>query len=184
MKKLLNTIILTLVGTFVFSQNISVTEFRRWDNDLTARTEGVRDMNGDLCALIIVNTPVQGFEFGSCNIEKTEQKTGSIWVFVSPGVKFITLMHRDYGTLKNYPFPQSIKSGTTYEMVLKTVKIPPTTEEVLTEQYLIIKSNTENANIFINNEFEGASPVRKYLQLPKNTPIALKHHFITAKAEA
>ncbi len=146
-------------------------EFRRWENDLTARTEGVRDMNGELCALIIVNTHVQGFEFGGCNIEKTEQKTGSIWVFVSPGVKFITLMHRDYGTLKNYPFPQSIKSGTTYEMVLKTAKITQIVEESVTEQYLIIKSNTENANIFINNEFEGASPVRKYL------PIAKEHTY-------
>lgn len=109
MKKLLNIIILTLVGTFVFSQNISVTEFRRWENDLTARTEGVRDMNGELCALIIVNTPVQGFEFSVANIEKTEQKTGAIYVYVSPGVKFITLMHKDYGMLKNYPFPETIK---------------------------------------------------------------------------
>ena len=105
MKKLLNIIILTLVGTFVFSQNISVTEFRRWDNDLTARTEGVRDMNGELCALIIVNTPVQGFEFSVANIEKTEQKTGEIWIYISPGSRFITLKHRDLGSLRNYNFP-------------------------------------------------------------------------------
>ena len=125
MKKILLLFFTLLFSCVVFSQNISVTEFRRWENDLTPRTEGVRDMNGELCALIIVNTPVQGFEFSGCNIEKTEQKTGSIWVFVSPGVKFITLMHRDYGTLKNYPFPQSIKSGTTYEMKLKTEEKAP-----------------------------------------------------------
>ena len=171
MKKLLNTIILTLVGTFAFSQNISVSSFRCLENDINARTSKVTDQNGDLCALIILNTPVQGFEFSGCSIEKTEQKTGEIWVFVSPGVKFITIKHRDLGSLRNYPFPMSIKEGTTYEMVLKTAKITQIVEESVTEQYLIIKSNTENANIFINNEFEGASPVRKYL------PIAKEHTY-------
>ena len=171
MKKLLNTIILTLIGSFVFSQNISVSSFRCLENDINARTSKVTDQNGDLCALIILNTPVQGFEFSGCSIEKTEQKTGEIWVFVSPGVKFITIKHRDLGSLRNYPFPMSIKEGTTYEMVLKTAKITQIVEESVTEQYLIIKSNTENANIFINNEFEGASPVRKYL------PIAKEHTY-------
>lgn len=109
MKKLLNTIILTLIGTFAFSQEITVTNFRCIENDITARTEKVTDNNGDLCALIILNTPIRGFEFSSCPIEKTEQKTGAIYVYVSPGVKFITLMHKDYGMLKNYPFPETIK---------------------------------------------------------------------------
>ena len=165
MKKLLNTIILTLVGTFVFSQSISVTEFRRWDNDLTTRTEGVRDMNGDLCALIIVNTPVQGFEFSVANIEKTEQKTGEIWLFVSPGTRFITLKHRDLGSLRNYNFPQSIESGKTYEMVLRTAKITQIVEENITDQYLIIRSNTPEAKIFINDEYVGKNNAQKYLPL-------------------
>ena len=171
MKKSLFLICFVLLGSFVFSQNISVSSFRCLENDINARTSKVTDQNGDLCALIILNTPVQGFEFSGCSIEKTEQKTGEIWVFVSPGVKFITIKHRDLGSLRNYPFPMSIKEGTTYEMVLKTAKITQIVEESVTEQYLIIKSNTENANIFINNEFEGASPVRKYL------PIAKEHTY-------
>ncbi|MBQ2376397.1 MAG: PEGA domain-containing protein [Bacteroidales bacterium] len=171
MKKLLILFFLTLICGVAYSQNISVSSFRCIENDITARTEKVTDQNGELCALIILNTPVQGFEFGGCSIETTKQKTGEIWLFVSPGVKFITIKHRDLGSLRNYPFPMSIKSGTTYEMVLKTAKITQIVEEAVTEQYLIIKSNTENANIFINNEFEGASPVRKYL------PIAKEHTY-------
>ena len=171
MKKLLILFFLTLICGVAYSQNISVSSFRCIENDITARTEKVTDQNGELCALIILNTPVQGFEFGGCSIETTKQKTGEIWLFVSPGVKFITIKHRDLGSLRNYPFPMSIKSGTTYEMVLKTAKITQIVEESVTEQYLIIKSNTENANIFINNEFEGASPVRKYL------PIAKEHTY-------
>jgi hypothetical protein len=171
MKKILTLFFAILLGSFVFSQNISVSSFRCLENDINARVSNIRDQNGELCALIILNTPVQGFEFGGCSIETTEQKTGEIWLFVSPGVKFITIKHRDLGSLRNYPFPMSIKSGTTYEMVLKTAKITQIVEESVTEQYLIIKSNTENANIFINNEFEGASPVRKYL------PIAKEHTY-------
>ena len=171
MKKLLILFFLTLICGVASSQNISVSSFRCIENDITARTEKVTDQNGELCALIILNTPIQGFEFGGCSIETTKQKTGEIWLFVSPGVKFITIKHRDLGSLRNYPFPMSIKSGTTYEMVLKTAKITQIVEEAVTEQYLIIKSNTENANIFINNEFEGASPVRKYL------PIAKEHTY-------
>ena len=171
MKKLLILFFLTLICGVAYSQNMSVSSFRCLENDINARTSKVTDQNGELCALIIVNTGVQGLEFTGCSIETTEQKTGAVWVFVSPGVKFITIMHRDLGQLRNYPFPESIKSGTTYEMVLKTAKITQIVEEAVTEQYLIIKSNTENANIFINNEFEGASPVRKYL------PIAKEHTY-------
>ena len=110
----------------VCSQNISVSSFRCLGNDINARTSKVIDINGELCALIIINTTEQGFEFSGCNVEKTEQKIGEIWVFVSPGVKFITIKHRELGTIRNYPFPQSIKSGTTYEMKLKTEPKQPT----------------------------------------------------------
>ena len=170
-KKISFWIVFVLIGGVVCSQNISVSSFRCLENDINARVSKVTDINGELCALIIVNTGVQGLEFTGCNIEKTEQKTGAVWVFVSPGVQFITIMHRDLGQLRNYEFPESIKSGTTYEMVLKTAKITQIVEEAVTEQYLIIKSNTENANIFINNEFEGASPARKFL------PIAQEHTY-------
>ncbi len=171
MKKILSTIILTLVGTFVLSQSITVTSFRCWENDLTARTENIKDQNGDLCALLIVNTPVKGFEFGGCSIETTKQKTGSIWVFVSPGVKFITLMHRDYGTLKNYNFPQKIEGGKTYEMKLKTERaIQPVLQEEV-KQYLVISSPTPNAKIFINDEFKGKNNAQAYL------PIGVEHFY-------
>ena len=108
-RKIIISTIFVLLSTIAFSQNISVSSFRCIEEDISARVANVKDINGELCALIIVNTPVQGFEFSSCPIEKTEQKTGAIYVYVSPGVKFITLMHKDYGMLKNYPFPETIK---------------------------------------------------------------------------
>jgi WD40 repeat protein len=126
MRKLFTLFFITLICGVAYSQNISVASFRCLENDINARTSKVIDINGELCALIIINTTEQGFEFSGCNVEKTEQKTGEIWVFVSPGVKFITIKHRELGTIRNYPFPQSIKSGITYEMKLKTEPKQPT----------------------------------------------------------
>ena len=171
MKKLLNTIILILLSSFAFSQEITVTNFRCIENDITARTEKVTDNNGDLCALIILNTPIRGFEFSSCPIEKTEQKTGAIYVYVSPGVKFITLMHKDYGMLKNYPFPETIKSGMTYEMKIYAEPIATPVQKKVVNQYLIVKCETPNAKIFINNEYKGKNTATAYL------PVGVAHTY-------
>ena len=165
MKKSLFLICFVLLGFLAFSQNMSVESFRCLDNDLSARVAKVKDINGELCALIRLNTPERGFEFSGCNVEKTEQKTGEIWVFVSPGVKFITIKHRDFGAIINYPFPESIKSGYAYEMKLRTARIKQIIEESITEQYLIIESNTPDAKIFINNEFVDRNSATKLLSL-------------------
>ncbi len=171
MKKLLNTIILTLIGTFVFSQSITVTSFRCLEEDLNAHTAKVKDMNGELCALLILNTIEKGFEFSVCNIEKTEQKTGEIWLFVSPGSRFITIKHREFGTIRNYPFPQRIESGRTYEMKLKTVRaIAPVVQEEV-KQYLVVNSQTPNAKIYINDEYKGKNSAQAYL------PIGVEHFY-------
>jgi len=39
---------------------------------------------------------------------------------VSPGVKFLTIKHKEFGVLRNYNFPQSIESGVVYQMKLST----------------------------------------------------------------
>lgn len=163
--KIILAIFALLISNILSAQHMSVSSFRCMENDLSARVAKVKDINSELCALIIVNTPVRGLEFSGCNVEKTEQKTGAIWVFVSPGVKFITIMHRDLGQLRNYPFPEPIKSGYVYEMVLQTAKITQTIEESTTEQYLVIKSATPDAKIFVNNEFLGKQSVTKYLSI-------------------
>ena len=122
--KSLLTLLLILISGFAFSQEMKIESFRCLENDLSARMAKIEDINNELCALLIINTPEKGFEFFGCNVEDVIQKTGEIWVFVSPGVKFITIKHRDYGSIRNYPFPEPIRSGNVYEMKLKTIKSP------------------------------------------------------------
>ena len=168
MKKTLSLLLFVLLATFAYSQNMSVSGFRCLENDISARSAGVTDINGELCALIRVNTPERGFEFTGCNIEKTEQKNGEIWLFVSPGVKFITIRHRDFGSIMNYPFPESIKSGYCYELKLTTARIRQIVEEQIQNQYLVIRSNTPDAKIFIDEEFVDRNQAKKLLSLYEN----------------
>ncbi len=166
-KKTLSLLLLVFFATLAYSQNMNVAGFRCLENDISARSANVTDINGELCALIRVNTPERGFEFTGCNIEKTEQKTGEIWLFVSPGVKFITIKHRDFGSIINYPFSESIKSGYCYELKLTTARIRQIVEEQIQNQYLIIRSNTPDAKIYINGTFIGRTEVSKALPLGK-----------------
>ena len=120
-QKLLALVVLLICGVSAAkAQKISVESFNRIDRDMGARVAKVRDINSDLCALIKIETIETGFEFSGCIIEKTEQKTGEIWVFVSPGVRFLTIKHKEFGVLRNYNFPQSIESGVVYQMKLNT----------------------------------------------------------------
>ena len=114
---LLIALMLPLAG---MAQEIKIEDFQKLERDMSARTAKVKDVNGDLCALLKIETTEKGFEFSGCNIEKTEQKTGEIWLFASPGVKFITIKHKDFGVLRNYQFPQSIESGVVYQIKLST----------------------------------------------------------------
>ena len=60
------------------AQEIKIEDFQKLERDMSARTAKVKDVNGDLCALLKIETTEKGFEFSGCNIEKTEQKTGEI----------------------------------------------------------------------------------------------------------
>ena len=168
MKNIIKTtfaLFFVLISNFAFAQHMSVESFRCFENDLSARAAKVEDINNELCALIILNTPEQGFEFAGCNVEKVVQKTGEVWVFVSPGVKFITIKHRNFGSIRNYAFPQRIESGYVYEMKIRTAKITQIIEESITDQYLIINSSTPDAKIYINNEYAGRNSARKFLPI-------------------
>ncbi len=182
MKKILFLFFITILSSFAFAQHMSVESFRYLENDLSARAAKVEDINNELCALIRLNTPERGFEFTGCNVEKTEQKTGEIWVFVSPGVKFITIKHRDFGVIINYPFPERINPGCVYELKLRTARITQIIEETTTEQYLIIESSTPDAKIFINDEYIGRNSVRKFLPITQEHSYKVEAQFYHPKS--
>ena len=147
------------------AQEIKIEDFQKLERDMSARTAKVKDVNGDLCALLKIETTEKGFEFSGCNIEKTEQKTGEIWLFASPGVKFITIKHKDFGVLRNYQFPQSIESGVVYQIKLSTeakeVKIDTSTINKAVDSKIDAKMEELNKKLALLEEMQKQSSSQK-----------------------
>ena len=147
------------------AQEIKIEDFQKLERDMSARTAKVKDVNGDLCALLKIETTEKGFEFSGCNIEKTEQKTGEIWLFASPGVKFITIKHKDFGVLRNYQFPQSIESGVVYQIKLSTeakeVKIDTSAINKAVESKIDAKMEELNKKLALLEEIQKQSSSQK-----------------------
>ena len=147
------------------AQEIKIEDFQKLERDMSARTAKVKDVNGDLCALLKIETTEKGFEFSGCNIEKTEQKTGEIWLFASPGVKFITIKHKDFGVLRNYQFPQSIESGVVYQIKLSTeakeVKIDTSTINKAVESKIDANMEELNKKLALLEEMQKQSSSQK-----------------------
>lgn len=166
-KYLILTPLLLLIFLAGNAQDISVKSFQSLPNDQTARVHHpVKDQNGEKCALIKVVTTQRGFvwEGGTLGITKVEKKTGEYWVYVPRGSKKITIKHEELGILRDYHYPEAIKEATTYEMFLTTGQVKTVVEErEIPSQWLVINSEPEVANVFIDDKLAGTTPFqRKY----------------------
>lgn len=150
------------------AQQISVQSFRKLENDLSARTEKRVDQNGDVCAIIKVVAPEQGFYFdGDGNgIVGVERKIGEYWVYVPYGSRYLTVKHDKLGVLRAYAYTERIDKACVYEMVLTTAKVVTTVENALTEQWLVIRVEPAEAMVYIDDVYEAATEgvVQKYMK--------------------
>jgi hypothetical protein len=165
------SIILTFFSFLSLSQNISVLSFERKDNDLDARVHApVKDQNGDIAALLKIETTETNFEFegGSLGIVKAERKTGEYWVYVPWGLTRITIKHPQLGILRDYVFPEKIDKATVYIMKLSTGKVVTTIEETeILTQWLVVISEPEGASVYIEDKPVGKTPYSGKFSLGK-----------------
>ena len=161
MKKLYLTFLLLVFGLIASAQNISVADFYFAENDLTARYHGtsMEDQNGNLCAIIKVETTEKGlwsFDVGALGVTKTEFQNAThsaeIWVWVPFGVTWVSIQHDKLGKLSRYNFPCSIDKGCTYIMKLTTGKVRTIVEEQVTQQYLVFQLDPPNATLEVNDQ--------------------------------
>ncbi|GHT42363.1 hypothetical protein AGMMS49965_13720 [Bacteroidia bacterium] len=151
-KSFLTIIILLLVGTMGFSQNIAVQSFAPDESDQSARITSKRtDANNKTCAMVKIETPLKlediTFDAGMVGIEHSEQKTGEIWVWLSPGAQRLTIIHKDLGSVRNYDFGSSLKEATVYILKLKSGTTTTVINEDVALQYLIVNCAVEGAMI-------------------------------------
>lgn len=157
----------------LFAQQISVVSFERLDNDLDARVHyPVKDQNGDVCALIKIETTQTGFAFegGSLGITKIERKTGEYWVYIPWGSIRMTIKHDQLGVLRDYAFSEKIEKATVYVMKLSTGKVTTIVEEPeIQTQWVLILSDFEGAQVYIDEKPVGNIPFTGEFSLGQHT---------------
>lgn len=146
-------------------ESISVVNFKRLPNDLTARvTAPKRDQNNEVCAIIKVVTKDKAlfFEPDALGIIAREDQPGEIWLYVPHGAKRMTIKHERYGIIRNYFYGESIDKATVYELVLYVPDskkpglqiIERIIEKKATDQALMMNYSPTKAQIFINDTLQ------------------------------
>ena len=155
-------------GIYLNGQSLSVQSFRQLSFDLDARvSHPVLDQNGEKAALLKIQTTEQGFIFegGSLGIVSIKQKVGEIWVYVPRGARRLTIKHEQLGVLRDYIYPMAIKSATVYEVQLVSAKVRTVVVgPVINSQYIVVTSNPEGADVYINDIHSGTTPLQKELK--------------------
>lgn len=141
-----------MLPVVVSSQELSVVRFFENQNDLTANTSDiVRDQNGEVCALIKIETTLDGFTFdvGSLGITETKRVGGEIWVFVPADVRRITISHPQLGVIRDYTFDKRLEKGRTYIMKL-SAKLGSIIYDSSKKQKMLLQVIPSNASVEIN----------------------------------
>lgn len=134
------------------SQELTVVRFFENPTDLTANTSDiVRDQNGEVCALIKIETTLDGFTFdvGSLGVTETKRVGGEIWVYVPADVRKITISHPQLGVIRDYAFDMRLEKGRTYIMKLNA-KLGARTYDSSKKQKMLLQVIPSNASVEIN----------------------------------
>jgi formylglycine-generating enzyme required for sulfatase activity len=153
---------------------IAVESFAMDEADLSARvTDARNDKNGKKCAIVKVVTSMQWsdctFDTGIAGVVHTEQHMGEIWVWLPAGASRLTIVHKNYGDLRNYSFGAPLKEATVYIMRLKTPSGTGGGSEI-TGQYFVARCAVSGAMIEIEGyarEVFDDGVYNKYLPIGK-----------------
>jgi len=155
MKKPIHILLVNLLSITLLAQsNMAVKSFIKVQNDMTARIDyPKKDQNGDVCAIIKVETTQTGFSWepDGLGIMAAVPQVGEYWLYVPYGAKRLTIKHPVLGILRDYMYPLPIEKATVYVMTLVTGKVITTVEETIESQWLVINPEPADAAVYIND---------------------------------
>ena len=118
-----------LACSFCRAQSVSLTDFKPLLSDQTALREKTSrtDVDGRTCALLKIYTSEPGWSFdaGLPGIMDTHYAEGEIWLYLPCTVRALTVSHRSYKPLVDWPIPVTLESGRTYSVKLSVNKSTP-----------------------------------------------------------
>lgn len=166
MKRILLALILSTFFLAASAQDFEIVGVESLPADMSAREEIKTDHNDRQCALLRVATqniaPNQreGFSFvldlGSEVVERAT-RDGEIWLWVSPGMKYLRIKHRDWGQyeLRLQDYVMRVEALHTYKVTIRGTLSLVSQEQgnnAPTQQYLAFRISPANATLFVNDE--------------------------------
>lgn len=172
MKKFLFTLISSLLFLTLSAQDFEIVGVESLPADMSAREEMKTDHNDRQCALLRIATqniaPNQreAFSFvpdlGSEVVERAT-RDGEIWLWVSPGLKYLRVKHRDWGQyeLRLIDHVSRVESLHTYKVTIKGTLVMVLQEQnnnSPTQQYLVFQLSPTNAMLEVDGQLWEVAP--------------------------
>lgn len=145
----------------IFAQSFRVLSFEEDASDLSAVKNSRTDVNDQKCAIIKVYTNLDALYFESrLGIEgDIVTKTGEFWVYVSPREKMLKIIKSGYIPLE-FAIPTNIEESKVYKLTLtsgsKSINLE---NSKLKNEFVVFETNPSNAEIYINDQLRGLSPL-------------------------
>jgi hypothetical protein len=164
--RLILSIALFLCTLGLFAQDFEIVSVESLPADMSAREEMKTDHNDRQCALLRVATQNiapnmrEGFSFvpdlGSEVVERAT-RDGEIWLWVSPGIKYLRIKHRDWGQyeLRLQDYVTRVEALHTYKITVRgtlSLALQEQGNNMLTQQYLAFQINPTDAILEVNGK--------------------------------
>ena len=169
MKKVYLSILLSLLSFIgIHAQKMNVESFVVKSNDITARTQLRKDINGNDCALVKVQLAAPNAAFEGNVIGDVAYNTSEYLVYMAQGSKKLTVKLEGYLPLEvgfqDYEI-KSLEPKTVYLLTISGAINGKELEPVRTKTgWIILDSEPSGASVFINDEFVGNTPLSNYKQ--------------------
>ena len=171
---------LILLAVFAFlntamAQELMVKSFVLAPTDITAQTEGRKDLNGDACALVKISFVGDVADVEGNVIKPLVKRNNETWAFMTQESRQMKVITKDYLplmiTFGDYGI-EKLQSNRTYVLTLTK---PSGTSEAQQMQTLTIRYSPVTASVLVDNKFiKGSNGVAK-----TSLPIG-QHSFVVA----
>ena len=157
------------------AQKLSVESFVLAPTDITAQTEGRKDLNGDACALVKISFVGDVLDVEGNVIKPLVKRNNETWAFMTQESRQMKVVTKDYlplmVTFGEYGI-EKLQSNRTYVLTLTK---PSGASETLQMQMLTIKYSPMSAMVLVDNKLvKGSNGVAK-----TSLPIG-PHSFVVA----
>lgn len=171
---------LIILSVFAFlntamAQELMVKSFVLAPTDITAQTEGRKDLNGDACALVKISFVGDVADVEGNVIKPLVRRNNETWAFMTQESRQMKVVTKDYlplmVTFGDYGI-EKLQSNRTYVLTLTK---PSGASEILQMQTLTIRYSPVTASVLVDNKFiKGSNGVAK-----TSLPIG-QHSFVVA----